>query len=100
MLFPFVHLTMQQLWVSPPDGFTLMSCCKSIHLINLKYSNAIKRGHSLTQSYNDFLHKTKLAFPNLLIDAEHIAGIDNTIPDKLSRGMSLGELGLTQRNQN
>lgn len=70
---------------------------RSDHL-NLVY--AIKRGHSLTQSYNDFLHKTKLAFPNLLIDAEHIAGIDNTIPDKLSRGMSLGELGLTQRNQN
>lgn len=52
---------------------------------HLNLVHAFKRGHSLTQSYNDCIDKCKKTFPQLFIDAEHIAGIDNTQADKLSR---------------
>lgn len=58
---------------------------RSDHL-NLVY--AIKRGHSLTKSYNDFIDNYKTSRPQLIIDAEHIAGIDNTAADRLSRGLT------------
>jgi hypothetical protein len=55
---------------------------------HLNLVHAIKRGHGLTKSYNDFIHNYRTTYPQLLIDAEHIAGIDNTVADKLSRGMA------------
>ena len=58
---------------------------RSDHL-NLVY--AIKRGHSLTKSYNDFIDNYKTSHPQLIIDAEHIAGIDNSAADRLSRGLN------------
>jgi hypothetical protein len=54
---------------------------------HLNLVHAIKRGHGLTKSYNDFIHNYRTKFPQLFIDAEHIAGIDNTAADKLSRGL-------------
>lgn len=55
--------------------------------MNLVY--AINRKHSLTASYNEFLRKVRNAFPELHIIVEHIAGINNVIADKLSRGLKI-----------
>lgn len=54
---------------------------------HLNLVHAITRGHSLTAAYNNCVHKIRNTFPDLFIDAEHIAGIDNFAADKLSRGL-------------
>ena len=41
--------------------------------------------HSLVRSYNDFIRSWKSTFPDLVIVAQHIAGVDNHIADALSR---------------
>lgn len=46
---------------------------------------AFARGHSRTLAYNDCIQRVFSAFPQLTIVAQHIAGIDNTVADALSR---------------
>eukprot|EP00388_Colpodella_angusta_P019963 GDKJ01049866.1.p1 GENE.GDKJ01049866.1~~GDKJ01049866.1.p1 ORF type:complete len:786 (-),score=37.17 GDKJ01049866.1:32-2389(-) len=52
---------------------------------------AIKNGHSLVSSYNDFIRNTRNAFPGCTIEAQHIAGVDNWLADSLSRPQKNGK---------
>ena len=85
---------------SEPMGAWLSVCAavnKSTKKVLLRTDHAglvfaIKNGHSMVQSYNDFIVNTRNVFPTCTIVAEHIAGVDNWMADGLSRQKEEREL--------